>query len=127
MRYLVDGMNVIGSRPDGWWRDRVGARRRLLAHLAPLADGGHDVTVVFDGRPPSRPSTEDEPDGVAVLYAPGGPNAADDRIAAIVEADPDAGSLVVVTSDADLERRVRAAGGAVEGSGRFRSRLDAPS
>ena len=30
MRWYVDAMNVIGSRPDGWWRDREGAIRRLV-------------------------------------------------------------------------------------------------
>ena len=53
-RYLVDGMNVIGSRPDGWWRDLDAAVLRLARELAAWqAAGGDDVTVVFDGRPPS--------------------------------------------------------------------------
>jgi hypothetical protein len=51
-RLMVDGMNVIGSRPDGWWRDRDGAVRRLLARLQELAAStGDDVTLVLDGRP----------------------------------------------------------------------------
>jgi selenocysteine lyase/cysteine desulfurase len=33
---LVDAANVVGSRPDGWWRDRAGATARLLARLAAL-------------------------------------------------------------------------------------------
>ena len=45
-------MNVIGSRPDGWWRDRDGAVRRLVARLQRLAaTGGSPITVVADGRP----------------------------------------------------------------------------
>ncbi len=52
-RYLVDGMNVIGSRPDGWWRDLDAAVRRLARCLAAWqAAEGVEVTVVFDGRPP---------------------------------------------------------------------------
>ena len=51
-RFVVDGMNVIGSRPTGWWRDRPGAMRGLVEELREFAAReGHDVTVVFDGRP----------------------------------------------------------------------------
>ena len=66
---VVDGMNVIGTRPDGWWRDRAGATRRLLARLHALHDAtGDPVTVVLDGRPlPDVP--EGDHDGVHVLYA----------------------------------------------------------
>ena len=53
-----------------------------------------------------------------------GPNAADDDIAAIVAADPEAGDLRVVTSDAALVQRVREHGAEVEGAGAFRRRLD---
>jgi uncharacterized protein YaiI (UPF0178 family) len=116
MRWLVDGMNVIGSRPDGWWRDRRGAMRRLVDDLAQL-DG--EVSVVLDGKP-----FDLESDRVDVAFASRrGPNAADDDIVARVEADPDPGSLTVVTSDADLARRVREPGANVEGAGEFRRRL----
>ena len=51
MRWLVDGNNVIGARPDGWWRDRTGAMARLVAALQAFADAtGDAVAVVFDGR-----------------------------------------------------------------------------
>jgi predicted RNA-binding protein with PIN domain len=117
MRWLVDGMNVIGSRPDGWWRDRRGAMRRLVDDLARL-DG--EVTVVLDGKP-----FDLESDRVEVAFASrSGPNAADDDIAERVGADPDPGSLTVVTSDAELERRVRERGADVHGAGAFRRRLD---
>ena len=116
-RWVVDGMNVIGSRPDGWWRDRRGAMRRLVDELGALGD---PVTVVLDGRP-----FELEGGPVDVRFASRrGPNAADDDIAALVAADTDAGGLRVVTSDADLERRVREHGAEVEGAGAFRRRLD---
>ncbi|HYU61088.1 MAG TPA: NYN domain-containing protein [Solirubrobacterales bacterium] len=121
-RWLVDGMNVIGSRPDGWWRDRPAAMRRLAAQLAGLAaESGEEVSVVFDGRPPSVPL---EAAGVGVEFAPGGPGAADDRIAERVAADPDPSSLRVVTSDGELAERVSAAGAEVVGAGSFRRRLD---
>jgi hypothetical protein len=110
-------MNVIGSRPDGWWRDRRAAMRRLVDELGRLAE---PVTVVLDGGPFDL-------DGgtVEVRFASRrGPDAADDDIAALVAADPDPGDLRVVTSDAGLESRVRRHGAAVEGPGAFRRRLD---
>jgi predicted RNA-binding protein with PIN domain len=110
-RVIVDAMNVIGARPDGWWRDRDAAVRRLVAGVAAVArrDGGA-WAVVCDGRPlPDLP--EGVHDGVLVAYARrGGPDAADDRIAAEVAADRDASSLEVVTSDRDLRDRVVALG-----------------
>jgi predicted RNA-binding protein with PIN domain len=121
-RWLVDAMNVIGSRPDGWWKDRRGAMRRLAEQLAELAATGDEVAVVFDGREFNDPPAAA---GVEVEFAPGGRNAADHRIAERVEADPDPGSLRVVTSDRELAERVRAAGAEVEGSSGFRRRLDA--
>lgn len=123
MRYLVDGMNLIGSRPDGWWRDRPGARRALVAALAALATE-HEVVVVFDGRP--EPEEVDEAAGrnITARFAPGGPNAADEAIAEAVAQDADPTSLVVVSSDGALVRRVRALGAEVLGTGSFRRLLD---
>jgi hypothetical protein len=49
--WVVDGDNVVGSRPDGWWRDRAGAKRRLVERLERFAAARDvPVTVVFDGR-----------------------------------------------------------------------------
>ena len=54
-RAFVDGNNVMGSRPDGWWRDRAAAQQRLIADIEAAARGsGREWTVVFDGAPPSR-------------------------------------------------------------------------
>jgi predicted RNA-binding protein with PIN domain len=121
-RWLVDGMNVIGSRPTGWWRDRPGAMRSLSAELGELARAtGDELTVIFDG----RPFELDAPPGVSVTFATRrGQNAADDDIAALVERDPEPGELTVVTSDRTLAERVRSAGAAVVGAGEFRRRLD---
>ena len=122
MRWLVDGMNVIGSRPDGWWRDRAAAVRGLIAELeAFAATSGDEVSVVFDGR---APADQPEAKAVRVEFAPGGRNAADDRIAERVAADSDPATLRVVTSDRDLAQRVRSAGAEVVGSGGFRRRID---
>ncbi|MFM8973043.1 MAG: NYN domain-containing protein [Actinomycetota bacterium] len=116
-RVIVDGTNVIGSRPDGWWRDRRGAQSRLVAELRErAARTGEHIAVVLDGRP-----TADLPEGVhgGVLVAwarRSGRDAADDRIVEEVAADPDPGSLTVVTSDRGLAARVIALGATVEGA-----------
>lgn len=122
-RWLVDGMNVIGSRPDGWWRDRKKAVVRLVDQLdAWASDVGEPVTVVFDGDRPAE--LDDGERAVEVVFAGRG-KTADDEIARRVAADPDPGSLLVVTSDAELARRVEAHGARVLGAGAFRRRLDA--
>ena len=125
-RLIVDGNNVIGSRPDGWWRDRPGAARRLVAALQQLAAAtGDRIAVVLDGRPlPDVP--EGVHGGVLVAYATrAGRDAADDRIAHEVALDHDPASLVVVTSDRGLAERVQAAGARVVGAGALLERLDA--
>jgi predicted RNA-binding protein with PIN domain len=122
MRWVVDGMNVIGSRPSGWWRDRPAAMRELVDELKAFAeDTGEPVTVVLDG----KPFELEGGDAVDVRFASRrGPNAADDDIAALVESDDDPEDLSVVTSDGDLAGRVREAGATVVGAGSFRRRLD---
>jgi predicted RNA-binding protein with PIN domain len=120
MRWIVDGMNVIGSRPDGWWRDRPGAMRDLTRRLDELAGRtDEEVTVVFDGRP-----FDLDADSVRVVFASRrGPNAADDDIARLVAEDADPGTLTVVTSDSDLARRVTERGAEVVGARGFRRDL----
>jgi predicted RNA-binding protein with PIN domain len=112
---VVDGNNVMGSRPDGWWRDRPGAARRLVAQLGEwAARAGQDVLVVFDGAPPDQPAP---PPRVEVRVARRrGRDAADDDIVAFVAADAAPERLRVVTSDAELARRVRASGAEVVGA-----------
>jgi uncharacterized protein YaiI (UPF0178 family) len=117
MRWLVDAMNVIGSRPDGWWRDREAAMRRLIDDVREWAEN-EPVTVVLDSGPDELLGTAR---GVTVVRASRrGRDAADDEIVRLAEADPD---VTVVTSDAELSSRVRALGARVEGAGAFRSRL----
>ena len=123
MRWLIDASNVIGSRPDGWWRDREGATRRLIAALREFAAGGEQVTVVLDAGPPEWAGSEGS---LEVAIAPRrGRDAADDEIARRLDADPDPGSVRVVTSDATLAARARERGAQVEGAGTFRRRLGA--
>lgn len=114
MRWLIDAMNVIGSRPDGWWRDRDAAVRRLVEVLARLDE---DMTVVLDA------GTAEPVGRVKVTVAPRrGRDAADDEIVRLVAADPDPGCLRVVTSDERLAGRVRALGAEVLSAGDFRRR-----
>ena len=112
----------MGSRPDGWWRDRPAAMARLVGELADHAEAtGEQTAVIFDGPEAALPDTGGR---VEVAFASRrGRDAADDDIAARAASDPDPGSLTVVTSDAALARRARAAGAQVEGAGGFRSRL----
>jgi predicted RNA-binding protein with PIN domain len=122
MRWLVDGMNVIGTRPDAWWKDRDAAMLRLVDQLERWAvDDGEDVTVVFE-RPPSPPIRSTVID---VAHAPKPKrNAADDEIVRRLRADPNPGAVRVVTSDRWLADRVYAAGASVEGASSFRTRLE---
>ncbi len=122
---IVDAMNVIGSRPTGWWRDRPGAIRRFVAELAEYArrtDTG--VTVVIDGRPISGLPAGDHEDVEVVYASRRGPNAADDRIVELVDADHNPSALCVITSDRELRRRVSVLGAKVEGAGWLLRRLD---
>src|SRR5437763_10366595 len=122
MRWLVDGMNVIGTRPDKWWKDRDAAMLRLVKVLEEwAAHAGEDVTVVFE-RPPSPPIRSTV---IVVAHAPRPrPNAADDEIMRRLKADPEPSAVRVVTSDRWLADQAWATGASVEGSESFRIRLD---
>lgn len=118
-RLIVDGMNALGSRPDGWWRDRPRAMARLLGRLRPLAaaEGGIAVEVVFDGRPHERVRAAAAE--IEVSFAGSGADAADREIAARVRASDRPQGVLVVSSDRRLVAAVKAAGGASLGSGAF--------
>ena len=124
MRWLVDASNVIGSRPDGWWRDREGAARRLIAALERFAEAsGEPVTVVLDAGPPDLAGRNGEVEVVIAPSTPSRRNAADDEIVRLLEASGTAGGVRVATSDRELAERVRALGAEVEGARTFRERL----
>ena len=122
MRWIVDAMNVIGTRPDAWWRDRHGAMVRLVDRLERwAAASGEDVTVVFERRPspPIRSSV------IEIAYAPRPqPNSADDEIARLLDAETDLTDVRVVTSDRWLADRARAAGATVQPSSSFRTWIE---
>ncbi len=122
MRWMVDGMNVIGTRPDGWWRDRYAAMARLVDLLERFAAAtGDDVTVVFERKPnPPLHSTV-----VEIAHAKKrGPDAADFEIARRVSAAAQPALICVVTSDRWLGDAVSAAGAMVVSSAGFRDRLE---
>jgi predicted RNA-binding protein with PIN domain len=123
-RWLVDGMNVIGSRPDRWWNDPDRAIHRLVDSLAAFAARtGDAVTVVFDRQP--RDLEPGPRDGIVVAFARWrGRNAADHEIVRMVAEDEHPSDLNVVTSDERLAERVSDLGSRVTSSGWFRRRLD---
>lgn len=101
---MVDAANVVGSRPDGWWRDRVGAARRLLVRLAAFQERlpDTDVVVVLEGAACRAVSGEDAPDTgqVRVVLAPG---SGDDTIVSVtaeVVAQSHRPAVTVVTATA---------------------------
>ncbi|MGW0905506.1 NTP pyrophosphohydrolase [Streptomyces sp. NPDC002853] len=102
---VVDAANVVGSVPDGWWRDRHGAAERLRDRLVAYADegiAGHpgplEVVLVVEGAARGVESVE----GVRVVPAPG---SGDDRIVELA-AEAEGRPCVVVTADRELRRRV---------------------
>ncbi len=109
---IVDGANVVGSRPTGWWRDRAGAAGRLHQAIA-AADLGYDVVVlVLEGAATyGQPVGEDG--AIHTVHAPG---SGDDAIVEQVRTrHRDGHQVVVVTADRLLRQRVAAAGGSSVG------------
>ncbi|MFJ4961705.1 hypothetical protein EES43_23825 [Streptomyces sp. ADI96-02] len=107
---IVDAANVVGSVPDGWWRDRRGAAERLRDALVPYAAAGLpdlpgpvEIVLVVEGAARGVDSVE----GVRVVSAAG---SGDDLIAELAAAAPRERDLVVVTADRGLRRRVEARG-----------------
>jgi predicted RNA-binding protein with PIN domain len=122
MRWFIDGMNVIGSRPDAWWKDRDAAMLRLVDAIERWAAAkGEDVVVVFE-RAPSPPIRSTV---IEVAHAPRPKrDAADDEIIRRLVAEPEPGKVKVVTSDRWLAARASAEGAVVVGAETFRARID---
>ncbi len=117
----MDGMNVIGTRPDGWWKDRHAAMVGLVDLLERFAAGnGDDVTVVFE----QRPRTPITSTVIEVAHAPRPRrDAADFEIVRRIGLDPQPGAIRVVTSDHWLADQARIAGAAVISAESFRNEL----
>ena len=122
---LVDAANVVGARPDGWWRDRAGATERLLGRLAlalpglSAPDGGRvtDVVAVVEGQARDVRA----PEGVRLVRAEGSGD--DAVVVCAAELDGQGTPVVVVTADRGLRARLPA-GTAVTGPGWLLERLD---
>ncbi|MEV5952441.1 NTP pyrophosphohydrolase [Streptomyces sp. NPDC051987] len=108
---IIDGANVVGSRPDGWWRDRRGAAERLRDRLAEQGLPGRptpvELVLVVEGSARGVASVP----GVRVESAPG---SGDDRIVELAAEDPGRPRLVV-TADRELRGRVAELGAEVMG------------
>ncbi|MFC8506879.1 NTP pyrophosphohydrolase [Streptomyces sp. NPDC057411] len=104
---IVDGANVVGSVPDGWWKDRRGAaerlRDRLAAHGGPAEGGPYEIVLVVEGRARGVASVP----GVRVEEAPG---SGDDLIVELAR-NAAGRPCLVVTADRELRRRVVETGG----------------
>jgi len=112
---VVDAANVVGSRPDGWWRDRAGATARLRDALVPVGSTGLpglpppvEVVLVVEGAARGVAPV----DGVRVVAAAG---SGDDAIVELVRTRAPGRACVVVTADRALRERVGQAGAAVRG------------
>jgi hypothetical protein len=119
---VVDAMNVIGSRPDGWWRDRGRAIKRLVGQVDRWAERGNErVTVMLE----HEPREEIRAELIEVAWASaGGRDAADREILVRLPDWLAEDEVVLVTSDRDLATKVRAAGAEVVPSRPFRAELD---
>ena len=113
---IVDGANVVGSVPDGWWRDRAGAAVRLRDRLAPLRATGLpelagpvEILLVVEGRAREIPQAAD---GVRIERAA---RSGDDKIVELVRVEGADRRTVVITADRGLRERVTALGAEVRG------------
>ena len=113
---VVDGANVVGSVPDGWWRDRAGAAARLRDALAAVITAGLpdlpapvEVALVVEGQARHVAETAN---GVRVVGAAG---SGDDTIADLVRVSAAGRRVVVITADRGLRDRVTAYGAEVRG------------
>jgi 8-oxo-dGTP diphosphatase len=129
---VVDVANVMGSRPDGWWKDRAGAAVRLHAELTALAAKGTalapdeaqppEFVMVLEGAARAAAARIEAAGGpVRVVRADG---SGDDAIVDVVRELP--GRRVVVTADRELRRRCEAAGATVAGPGWLLDLLRSP-
>jgi len=114
----------VGSVPDGWWHDRLGAARRLRDVLTSVAAEGIadlcgpvEVVLVVEGAAAGL-AAEPAPEGVRVVAAPktgSGDDAIVDLVAATLAAEGPAEPCLVVTADRGLRERVTARGARVVG------------
>ncbi|MGW2664884.1 hypothetical protein ACWCW7_28360 [Nocardia tengchongensis] len=141
---VVDAANVVGSRPDGWWRDRAGAARRLLTELDGLRarlPASTRIIVVLEGAAKaaadhrdggSQDTVEHEnagdgtPDGSATLHVVRAEGSGDDKIVDVVAevtGSDETRTVMVVTADRGLRSRVESLGATTVGPTWLRNHL----
>jgi hypothetical protein len=120
---IVDGANVVGSVPDGWWKDRAAAAIRLRDRLAAIVSQGLpdipgpvEVRLVVEGKARDIPESGN---GVRIERAPA---SGDDKIADLVRDEAPSRRIVVITADRGLRDRVHVLGAEVRGPSTVRSR-----
>jgi hypothetical protein len=126
---VVDAANVVGSRPDGWWRDRAGAARKLLLRLASLQQRLPETTsvvVILEGAARAAVSGPDAPDvgALRVVLADG---SGDDTIATVTAESAAHASnpeVTVVTADRGLRQRIEPTGASAVGPRWLLDQLD---
>jgi hypothetical protein len=109
---VVDAANVVGARPNGWWRDRPGAARDLVIRLRRAVIEGDlaaPVVVVLEGQA-KQGAEAGVVDGVEVVHAPG--HGDDTLVARVAESNE---PVVLVSADRELAERVRQSGAEVVG------------
>lgn len=118
---IVDGANVVGSRPDGWWKDRAGAAQRLYDRLSAATLPYDRVVLVLEGK--AKPGHAQDATGrPEVVHAP---REGDDEIVAQAQHAVDAGEqTAVATADRGLEQRVREVGATIISPGSLLRTLD---
>jgi hypothetical protein len=123
---VVDAANVIGSRPNGWWKDRPGAARRLLSDMATLTTRlpeTTEVTVVLEGaaKAAADGTAPTAPRMTVVLADRSG----DDKIVDVVAETDSHEQITVVTADRELRTRVEAHGAETVGPGWLWNQIEA--
>ncbi|MFL6241316.1 MAG: hypothetical protein ACJ735_17675 [Actinomycetes bacterium] len=123
---VIDAANVVGSRPNGWWRDRGKAAKDLFSGLVDAIDAGRlqpPVVVVLEGAA-RQGVVEHEDNGLRVVHAP---RSGDDLIADVVaKASTDGQTVTLVTADRELRDRARRVGSDVVGPRWLLDRVQTP-
>ncbi len=123
---VIDGSNVYASRPDGWWKDRADAARRLAARLQALFVASDERAILVFDPLPRGAGTPSSTSHVEIRIATHrGRDAADDTIVALVRELGPAHRLTVITSDHRLRQRVAALDTQTQSSGTLLRRIEA--